>query len=630
MEPNGDGRSALDGVVESAKQLGVELDEAEAARWVAALESEATGRRRRRGRRQRHLRPPRLDARLHVARPGPLPGDRRDRRLPRPAAHGPHRAGALRLGRPGQGPVVPRRLRLLRADPRHGSHPRRCLRHPGRRHPGQGARDARRVPPTGSGRSSSAATRSTRTAAGTRCAPGAQSRGPPTRSRPAGSRWSATGSPETLTWEQASADPGWCKLDWIVADPARRALANASNMLDVTWEAPDGTITALDGFIDPYFQEVYLEAESLPLFTRLVGELSADAVDDYVDQLEHEVVKYTTKDPNYGKVARRLYNIFRLTGRYAEAAYLRELFDEPTTVLYQVAAQIRTLDEADRPGAEFDYETLVKQTDALIMSAIAALDGRSEAEMVRHLMGVRNNLRGRRGTAGPVGRGRRGQERGAARRQRLLRAPADGRPLHQGVHRRPRRARLSRRVPVGERPRLFFLDNLRAFAIVLVIVLHASITYMLFAPAWWYVLDPDRSLFFTVRRPARGRPADARPVLRGRVLRPPVPPAARRRRLHPGEGRAAGDPVGLRGRLPGPAGHLHDLRLARHPDGLLGLLDPGLLGADVPAVGLLVPGRPVRALPGPGLGPRGEPAPAGQRAPRRAAASARCSWPSSR
>ena len=158
------------------------------------------------------------------------------------------------------------------------------------------------------------------------------------------------GRPETITWNEAAAEPGWCKLDWIVADPVRRALANASNMLDVTWEAPDGTITALDGVIDPYFQEVYLETESLPLFTRLVSELSSDAVDDYVDQLEHEVIKYTRKDPNYGKAARRMYNVFRLTGRYAEAAYLRELFDEPTTVLYQVAAQIRTVDEADRPA----------------------------------------------------------------------------------------------------------------------------------------------------------------------------------------------------------------------------------------------------------------------------------------
>jgi len=47
------------------------------------------------------------------------------------------------------------------------------------------------------------------------------------------------------------------------------------------------------------------------------------------------------------------------------------------------------------------------------------------------------------------------------------------------------------------RPRLLFLDNLRAVAIVLVVVLHASITYMAFAPEWWYVLDPHRSLLFT-------------------------------------------------------------------------------------------------------------------------------------
>jgi hypothetical protein len=204
------------------------------------------------------------------------------------------------------------------------------------------------------------------------------------------------GSPGSLTWLDAAADPGWCKLDWIVADPARRAVAYASNVLDVTWEAPDGTIVALDGFIDPYFQEVYLEAESLPLFTRLVSELSSDAVDDYVDQLEGEIRKYTAVHPNYGKVARRLYNVFRLTGRYAEAAYVRELFDEPTTVLYQVATLVQALDDADQVGAAFDREGLVRQSDALIMSAIAALDGRSEAEMVRQLLVVRDSLAGRR------------------------------------------------------------------------------------------------------------------------------------------------------------------------------------------------------------------------------------------
>jgi hypothetical protein len=201
------------------------------------------------------------------------------------------------------------------------------------------------------------------------------------------------GAPVTVQWDEAGIeDAGWCKLDWVVADPARGQLANASNMLDVTWEGPDGTVTPLDGFIDPYFQEVYLEAESLPVFTKLVKQLSGDAVDHYIEQLEQEVWKYTVKEQNYGKAARRMYNIFRLTGRYQEAAFIRELFDEPTTVLYQVAALVRTLDEAAQPGGAFPAEGMVAQADALIMSAIAALEGEAESQIVAHLLRVRDSL----------------------------------------------------------------------------------------------------------------------------------------------------------------------------------------------------------------------------------------------
>jgi hypothetical protein len=45
-----------------------------------------------------------------------------------------------------------------------------------------------------------------------------------------------------------------------------------------------------------------------------------------------------------------MYNVFRLTGRYEEAAYLRELFDEPTTMLYQVWSLIRTIDDSLVPA----------------------------------------------------------------------------------------------------------------------------------------------------------------------------------------------------------------------------------------------------------------------------------------
>jgi hypothetical protein len=195
-----------------------------------------------------------------------------------------------------------------------------------------------------------------------------------------------------LTWEQAVLDPGWCKLDWVIADPVRKQLVNASNMLDVTWEAPNGDILPLDGYLDSFFQEVYLDAESIPIFSKLVKHVSGNALDDYVDQLENEVRKYITKSPNYGKAAKRLYNIFRLTGRYTEAAFLRELFDEPTTMLYQVWSLIRTIDDAFRPGSEIDMGIIIEQADDLILAVIEALEGEEETEIVRLLLRFKNLL----------------------------------------------------------------------------------------------------------------------------------------------------------------------------------------------------------------------------------------------
>ena len=163
-------------------------------------------------------------------------------------------------------------------------------------------------------------------------------------------------------------------------------------MLDVTWEAPDGTITPLDGYLDGFFQEVYLEAESIPIFSKLVKNVSGDALDHYVNQLKKEVKKYTTKDINYGKAAKRMYNIFRLTGKYVEAAYLRELFDEPTTLLYQVWALIRTIDDVFTPDSSISPDTLLGQADNLILSVTRVLEGVEEEEIVRLLLRLRDLL----------------------------------------------------------------------------------------------------------------------------------------------------------------------------------------------------------------------------------------------
>ncbi len=200
------------------------------------------------------------------------------------------------------------------------------------------------------------------------------------------------GTAISVTWDAAGKAPGWCKLDWVVADVLRKQLANASNMLDVTWERPDGDIIPLDGYLDPYFQEVYLEAASVPIFSKLAQHVSANALDRYVEQLEHEVQKYLTKDVNYGKVAKRMYNIFRLTGRYEEAAFLRELFDEPATILYQVWSLIRTIDDAYSSGSSIPQEQLTAAADRLIMDVIKALEGEQESVIVSHLLRLRDAL----------------------------------------------------------------------------------------------------------------------------------------------------------------------------------------------------------------------------------------------
>jgi hypothetical protein len=204
----------------------------------------------------------------------------------------------------------------------------------------------------------------------------------------------ASGEPWEVDWAYGCLDPGWCKMDWVIAEPERGRVVNASNMLDVTWETPDGDIVPLDGFLDPYFQEVYLEAESVPLFTKLSRHVSPQALDQYVEQITGEVEKYTHDPANYGKAAKRLYNIFRLTGHHRAAALIRELFDEPAALLYQVWSLMDTLDDAGRPDSTIDRKTVVRQTDALIQNVITCCEGPMESEIVMALLRLRDDVTG--------------------------------------------------------------------------------------------------------------------------------------------------------------------------------------------------------------------------------------------
>lgn len=204
------------------------------------------------------------------------------------------------------------------------------------------------------------------------------------------------GNSLTIDWQYAFEDPGWCKLDWVLVDPAEPRAIKASNMLDVTWEAPDGTINSLDGFIDPYYQEVYLDAESIPLFSKISEQIDPDALQKYVRQLEKEIRKYTQGDhANHGKAAKRMYNVFRLTGQFEEAAFVRELFDEPAALLYQVSALLDGLADLGSDSEAIDAETLTQQIDDLIHDVTAVAEGPVETDLVMSLIRLRDDITGR-------------------------------------------------------------------------------------------------------------------------------------------------------------------------------------------------------------------------------------------
>ncbi len=196
------------------------------------------------------------------------------------------------------------------------------------------------------------------------------------------------GNPIQITWDEIALDPGWCKLDWVFADPVRDELL----MSVICWMSPgkpqmDQSSPWTVSLIHISRKFIWM-GNHIPIFSKLSQHVSADALEEYVEQLEKEVNKYITKNINYGKAAKRMYNIFRLTGRYNEAAIIRELFDEPSSMLYQVWALIRTMEECSHPGSSITEEIVQSQADRLILEVVRSLEGDEESIVVQHLLNL--------------------------------------------------------------------------------------------------------------------------------------------------------------------------------------------------------------------------------------------------
>lgn len=190
------------------------------------------------------------------------------------------------------------------------------------------------------------------------------------------------GSESTIGLYEAARDPGFVKQDWFFADDERHRLIPVSKVIDATWEAPDGRIVALDGVLDSFYQEVYLDPETRPHVERLIDKVQPDGLEQYIAQLEGEVRKCMQPGKeNYGKVAKRLYNIFRVTHHFDAAAHVRGLFDDPPARLYTASSSLKAL-TSTLGRRRLDERAVVGQIEELRDILRACYEGDDVDELV--------------------------------------------------------------------------------------------------------------------------------------------------------------------------------------------------------------------------------------------------------
>ncbi|WZB60768.1 hypothetical protein WJ968_05610 [Achromobacter xylosoxidans] len=201
-----------------------------------------------------------------------------------------------------------------------------------------------------------------------------------------------TGQSATIAWADASSNPGWIKFDWIFSNPSQQIVMNTSNVLDPTWQDPVGNITTMDGAQDAFLQEIYLDTRQESLVASLYAAIGADLRAYYLAQLALEVKKFGTPGKakyNLGKVAKRLYNLTRMSGRLLDAVYLQSLFSAPIALVYQIWSRIKGVGEA-ATETSIPVAQISAQTQALLtaLQAQPGLDATSRQQVATDLQAI--------------------------------------------------------------------------------------------------------------------------------------------------------------------------------------------------------------------------------------------------
>jgi len=124
-----------------------------------------------------------------------------------------------------------------------------------------------------------------------------------------------------------------------------------------------------------------------------IGRVPAHLGDAYIADLESQVKDLVGTEPkDFARAAVLLYDICRLQGRDDDAQQLAEIFDLPAMVLYQTLHLVRAIEPTDDAATPEEMDRTLTRADDLIRLVILALDGDTNADIVREMIGWRDAL----------------------------------------------------------------------------------------------------------------------------------------------------------------------------------------------------------------------------------------------
>jgi len=110
----------------------------------------------------------------------------------------------------------------------------------------------------------------------------------------------------------------------------------------------------------------------------------------YITELEDQVRELVGSEPkDFARATLLIYDIFRLRDEQENALEISSLFDVPAIVLFQVPPLVRSIHRMDPTPTTATLDAVLERIDDLTRLVIVALEGHTDADVVRRLLDLR-------------------------------------------------------------------------------------------------------------------------------------------------------------------------------------------------------------------------------------------------